>query len=205
MPEKKAKFYVVWVGREPGIYTTWAACKEQVDNFESARYKSFESFAEAQTAYSQKPKWHRSAVGKSAGPSARPTIQAWCVDAACSGNPGVLEYRGVDLLSGKQIFHMGPFAQGTNNIGEFLAIVHALALCKQHNLSFPIYTDSVNAMIWVKNKTCKTKLQQTGQNKPLFDLIFRAENWLKTNTYVNRIIKWETKYWGEVPADFGRK
>ena len=56
--------------------------------------------------------------------------KAWAVDAGCSGNPGPMEYRGVDMRTGKQIFHFGPI-QGTNNIGEFLAIVHALALMEQ--------------------------------------------------------------------------
>lgn len=203
--QKKTKYYVVWQGREPGIYGSWAACKLQVDNFPAARYKSYESYTEAQKAFSEGSFKPRRTPGKPASAGARPIIQAWCVDAACSGNPGKLEYRGVDLLTGTQIFHMGPFEQGTNNIGEFLAIVHALALCKQNNFTFPIYTDSVNAMIWLRKKECKTKLQQTGKNKSLFDLIYRAENWLRTNTYPNRIMKWETAAWGEIPADFGRK
>jgi ribonuclease HI len=203
--QKKTKFYVVWQGREPGIYGSWAACQAQVDNFPGARYKSYLSYEQAKKAFEESSFIGRGGRDKSGGAGARPVIQAWCTDAACSGNPGVMEYRGVDLLTGTQIFHMGPFQLGTNNIGEFLALAHALALCKQNNFTFPIYTDSVNAIIWVKKKECKTKLQQTGKNKDLFDLVFRAENWLRNNTYTNRIIKWETDFWGEIPADFGRK
>jgi ribonuclease HI len=127
------------------------------------------------------------------------------VDAACSGNPGAMEYRGVYLQTGQQVFHFGP-TFGTNNVGEFLAIVHALALLQQHNLpEMPVYSDSVNAIRWVQQKKCKTKLERTARTEQLFQLIERAEKWLKSNTYRNPLIKWETKKWGEIPADFGRK
>lgn len=129
---------------------------------------------------------------------------AWAVDAACSGNPGPMEYRGIDLATGQVIFHFGPM-HGTNNIGEFLAIVHALALMQQHGISKAIYSDSVNAMLWVKKRQCKTKLERTPETEPLYQIIARAERWLKTHQYATPILKWETKKWGEVPADFGRK
>ena len=128
------------------------------------------------------------------------------VDAACSGNPGLMEYRGVIVESGVEVFKKGPFTKGTNNIGEFLAIVHGLALCKQKNKpDLPIYTDSRTAMSWVSKKQCRTNLAFDASNQELLDLIKRAEKWLKTNTYRNPILKWETKSWGEIPADFGRK
>ena len=130
--------------------------------------------------------------------------EALAVDAACSGNPGPMEYRAVYLRTGEVVFHFGP-VYGTNNIGEFLAIVHGLALLKQKGLSMPIYSDSMNAIHWVQQKRCKTKLERTSKTEALFNLIERAENWLKNNTYSTRIIKWETTRWGEVPADFGRK
>lgn len=129
---------------------------------------------------------------------------AVAVDAACSGNPGPMEYRGIYLRTGQQIFHFGP-VQGTNNIGEFLAIVHALALLKKKNSAIPIYSDSRTAQIWVKKKKCKTTLPQTPENQSLHDMIARAEAWLLSNSYSNPIIKWDTDKWGEIPADFGRK
>lgn len=130
---------------------------------------------------------------------------AIAVDAACSGNPGPMEYRGVYLKTGKEIFHFGP-VHGTNNIGEFLALVHGLALLKQKGLhDMPIYSDSVNAQIWVSKKKCKTTLARTPETEKLYELIARAEAWLRNNTYRNRIIKWPTDEWGEIPADFGRK
>ena len=116
-----------------------------------------------------------------------------------------MEYRGVMVETGQEIFRIGPMAQGTNNIGEFLALVHGLAYFKKIGCSIPIYTDSHNAMLWVQQKKCKTKLERSTVNEPIFDLIARAEKWLRENTYATRIIKWQTSEWGEIPADFGRK
>ena len=116
-----------------------------------------------------------------------------------------MEYRGVDTKTGAQIFHFGPLEDGTNNIGEFLAIVHALAMMKKEGSTFPIYSDSRTAQAWVRDRKCKTNLQRTARNGKIFELIARAEYWLQNNTYTNRIIKWKTEEWGEIPADFGRK
>jgi very-short-patch-repair endonuclease/ribonuclease HI len=130
---------------------------------------------------------------------------AWAVDAACSGNPGPMEYQAIDLQTGARVFHFGPM-KGTNNIGEFLAIVHALALMQQQGLhDKTIYSDSYNAILWVNKRQCKTKLERTPETEPLYQIIARAERWLQTHQWHNPIIKWETKLWGEVPADFGRK
>lgn len=133
------------------------------------------------------------------------SAQAWAVDAACSGNPGPMEYRCVDLATGAEVFHFGPM-HGTNNIGEFLAIVHALALMERDGIKGKIiYSDSRNAMLWVKKKQCKTKLARTPRTEQLYQIIARAENWLRTHQINTPILKWETQKWGEVPADFGRK
>ena len=130
---------------------------------------------------------------------------AWAVDAACSGNPGPMEYQCVDLQTGAQIFHFGP-VQGTNNIGEFLAIVHALALMEKQGIKDKvIYSDSYNAILWVKKKKCKTTLTRNSATEQLYQIIARAEQWLMTHNVTTPIIKWETKQWGEIPADFGRK
>ena len=130
--------------------------------------------------------------------------EALCVDAACSGNPGPMEYRGVHLPSGKEVFRFGPI-QGTNNIGEFLAIVHALALMEQKGIRMPIYSDSVSGQAWVRNKKAKTTLARTPETEKALDLVARAENWLRTHQVNVPIMKWDTENWGEIPADFGRK
>ncbi|MGO4919481.1 ribonuclease H1 domain-containing protein [Maribacter spongiicola] len=209
---KKGKFYVVWKGKQPGIYDSWAACKKTIAGYAGAEYKSFESFDMAKKAYNGS---YTDFKGKKKTGSAlskdelirigQPNYHSISVDAASSGNPGVMEYQGVDTKTGKKLFRQGPFPQGTNNIGEFLAIVHGLAFLKERNSDRIIYTDSRTAMSWVRKKNCNTKLAVSAKNKNLFELIDRAVDWLKKNQYSTVVVKWETKAWGEIPADFGRK
>lgn len=207
----KQKFYVVWEGHKPGVYKNWDDCKKQVDGFAQAKYKSFESLTEAEAAFKGNY-WKfvskADTTPKKAGKIPRSAIvkESVAVDAACSGNPGDMEYRGVWTADGRQLFHMGPLKDGTNNIGEFLAIVHALAMLKvQGKPNMIIYSDSKTAQGWVKKGKCNTKLEATGRNSEIFNLIDRAEKWLAVNKITNPIIKWETEDWGEIPADFGRK
>ena len=209
----KKKFYVVWEGVTPGIYSSWTECQLQVKGYKGAKYKSFDTREEAERALHASPysymqrkvkaeKTPASTDTETLPPEVEPNSLA--VDAACSGNPGPMEYRGVHVASRQVVFRFGP-VRGTNNIGEFLAIVHGLALLAQKGFDMPIYSDSVNAIGWVRQKKCKTKLKRTPETEPLFQLIERAEKWLQTHTYTTRILKWETKKWGEIPADFGRK
>lgn len=210
---KKEKFYVVWAGVNPGIYTSWTECQLQIKGYEGAKYKSFETCEEAEKAFASSP---YAFIGKNSASKAKAKDYAstplpasildnsLAVDAACSGNPGAMEYQGVHVASRQRIFHFGPM-YGTNNIGEFLAIVHGLALLKQKGFDIPIYSDSMNAISWVKQKKCKTKLPRDTKTEELFKVIERAEKWLRENTYTTPILKWETKQWGEIPADFGRK
>jgi ribonuclease HI len=213
---KKQKYYVVWEGHEPGIYDSWQKAQQQIKNYAGAKYKSFTSKAEAEEAYDS-PYGDYIGKGNSKPKTQNPKPKTipqsligeveWdsiSVDAACSGNPGKMEYQGVDTKTEEQLFHQ-QFALGTNNIGEFLAIVHALAQFKREGKDTPIYTDSKIAMGWVRRKKCNTKLPRTAKTARLHQVIARAEAWLKANTYSNRILKWDTERWGEIPADFGRK
>ena len=186
--------------------------QKQVDGFEGAQYKSFASLDEAETAFAKNYEDYKGKNTKKPHylllkkQDLDPILESISVDAACSGNPGKMEYRGVLTHNKKQLFIKGPFKKGTNNIGEFLALVHGIALLKSKNKAIiPIYSDSRIAMSWVKKKQCRTNLVFDASNKDLLDLIKRAEKWLKENTYNNPILKWETKAWGEIPADFGRK
>jgi len=208
----KSKYYVVWVGQNPGIYNSWADCQVQIKGFPNAKYKSFKTLEEANAAYGgsalhfiekKKPSGQSHDLSKFADQIVKESIS---VDAACSGNPGLMEYRCVETISHKEIFKMGPFEQGTNNVGEYLALVHALAMLKQaKDHKTAIYTDSKTAMSWIRNKKVKTTLKQTSKNKKLFSLLSRATHWINNNSFKNKIIKWDTKNWGEIPADFGRK
>lgn len=223
MAKNKSKYYVVWVGKQPGIYTTWAACKAQIEHVPGARYKSFPDRLTAEEAYRLGPQAAamrssttsstilevdssgRTIIKSDADPTVpRPDLNSLAVDAACSGNPGVMEYRGVYVATRTQVFHF-KVPLGTNNIGEFLAIVHGLAYLKKHGLNLIIYSDSVNAIRWVRDKHCRTKLIHNEQTAPLYEVIRRAEYWLVTNTYTTEIRKWDTSLWGEIPADFNRK
>ena len=230
----KKKYYVVWKGIKTGIFSEWEECKKQVKGFSGAIYKSFNNKALAEQAFKNPPPMEHSIfIGETddftktcaelvsskslqktklvknksnlSKTEARPVLNSLSVDASCLGNPGIMEYQGVYTKTGEKIFLQGPFYNGTNNVVEFLAIVHGLSYLKKKNSSLAIYSDSKVAIGWVKNKKAKTKLKETAKNKDLFDLIIRAEKWLRENQYKNPIIKWDTKSWGEIPADFGRK
>ncbi len=212
MAKKGLKYYVVWAGKKPGVYSSWEECQKQIMGFDGAKYMSFPNQEQAATALRKgmgsylgkkkvavKPGMQNPSTGKG------PVWESISVDAACSGNPGVMEYQGVYTKTGKQIFHGGPYYEATNNIGEFLALVHILALLKQQNKKLPIYSDSTTAMAWVRNKHTKSNLEHTSANNKVFEMIQRAETWLKSNSWDVLILKWDTKKWGEIPADFGRK
>lgn len=221
----KRKFYVVWEGRQPGIYDTWEDCHEQIDQYPGAKYKAFptqEAAVEAFRGDGEEEELLLSRIAlhnTEAATPPRPTVNridyslipeinlsAIAVDGACSGNPGMMEYRGVKVATGEEIFHVGPLADGTNNIAEYLALVHALALLFRLNDPVtPIYTDSATAVAWVRNRGCRTQLTPSDSNDRIFELLARANVWLRSHTPLNPILRWNTPLWGEIPADFARK
>ena len=230
--KKKAAYYVVWSGKTPGIYDTWEDCEAQVKGVQGAKYKGFASRPEAEQAFSSSPENYIIRKPQNSQHStlnsqfsilncqlstlnsqfsilnsqlSTPILPALAVDAACSGNPGVMEFRGVIADTGTEVFHRGPFNGGTNNIGEFLAIVLGLAYLKQNNLPWALYTDSRTALAWLKKGHADTKIEWNAQNQDLFFMLRKAEMWLHDNTWTTPIYKWDTKAWGEIPADFGRK
>lgn len=208
----KKKYYVVWIGRQTGIFETWQDCQKQISGYPKAVYKSFKTRALAEQAYNSSSEEF---IGKEIFETeltpaqialiGEPILDSISVDGAWNTHTGIVEYQGVYTKTQEPLFKAGPFDDGTNNIVEFLAIVHALAYCKQNNLSLPIYSDSRNAIGWVKDKQARTNHKKSNHNTKLFELIDRAIKWLEQNEYNNQILKWETKAWGENPADFGRK
>lgn len=225
------KYYVVWKGYAPGVYDSWEEAEIQVSGYPDASYRAFKSQEAAVQAWREgfdkegllqevaremarlnkegtviEFDEKKSAAKKVIVQTPPPYIvNSIAVDAACSGNPGPMEYRGVYVKTGQVLFKVGPMQQGTNNIGEFLAIVHGMAMQEKQGTFLPIYSDSVNAQKWIRQGFCKTTLEENEVNAPIFDLIRRAELWLRTHTFRVPIYKWETKEWGEIPADFGRK
>ncbi len=216
------KYYVVWKGRQPGVYDNLEDAMEQVEDFPGASFKSFDSpQAAAQAFRNSETRTDRKELGNILLQSSRNNLpksgtpdymsfpeidlDGWAVDASCLGNPGRMEYRGVELMTGRELFRVGPFEKSTNNIGEFLAIVHALALQNQTGEKHTIYSDSVTGMAWVRNRKVKTQLTRSPENEKSFRMMERALSWLNSHSYSTRILKWQTERWGEVPADFGRK
>ena len=212
----KMKYYAVMKGRQTGVFTSWSRCEAQVKGFSGAIYKSFSTKAEAEAAldlakqngsFSQTDKKRAIARNQSDGEDSIAgciIAESISVDAACSGNPGVVEYQGVHTTTREAIFHK-LIPLGTNNLGEFLAIVHALSYLQAQGKNTPIYSDSETAMLWVRNKAVRTTLQKNSSTAEIYGLVEQAIQWLKNNQYSNPILKWETKVWGEIPADFGRK
>lgn len=209
------KFYVVWKGFSPGIYDSWEECKLQVTGFPGAEYKSFDSQEAATKAYrgdyNEQIQLLRSIAmnrRETVNYEAIPDIvkDSIAVDGACSGNPGPMEYRGVDVMTGAEIFHVGPLADGTNNVAEYLALIHVLAFLKKtNNTHTVVYSDSRTALSWLRNRGHKSKLARTKNNDKIFDMLARADKWIQSNVSYNRVIKWDTDKWGEIPADFDRK
>ncbi|MHA0856428.1 ribonuclease H [Paenibacillus sp. CMAA1364] len=215
------KYYVVWVGYKPGIYTKWSECQAQVTKFKDAKFKSYDSKIEAERAYQEGWKLHwgkkqatgntSSSVNKGSRASTSSTTieeidyHSISVDVGTRGNPGPIEYRGVDTQTGEVIFAQGPIPNGTNNLGEFLAIVHSLAYLKQEESKKTVYSDSRTALKWVREKQVATTLKRDDSTKEVWELVDRALHWLHTHDYDNKVCKWETKEWGEIKADYGRK
>ncbi len=174
-------------------------------NYKGACYKGFPDRISAEKAFREGYERYSNRALSLADNTEAPVLQSIAVDAACSGNPGNMEYRGVYVEDNRVLFKSRVYEGGTNNIGEFLAIVHCLAWQQKNNFHYPIYSDSINGQRWVSLGLCKTKLLETEHNKDLFEVIRRAEKWLRNNDFRVPIYKWKTELWGEIPADFGRK
>lgn len=208
----KTKYYVVWKGLQPGIYESWEECQKQINGFQGAAFKSFKTKQFAEQAFNRESKeyigidfFEPELTEEQIKLIGDPIEESIAVDGAWNTTTGFVEYRGVYVKTGEQIFHQGPFEDGTINIVEFLAIVHALAHCKKTGSMLPIYSDSRNAIGWVRDKQTRSNHEKNEANKKLFEMMERAVMWLKENEFLNKILKWETKAWGENPADFDRK
>ena len=219
MADYRQRFYVVWDGRSPGIYDSWEEAKLQVDGYPGARYKAFADQDSATRAFRGSPDEQKAMLRSIAAHSRSDSLSTFnidehpevirdsiCVDGACSRNPGPIEYRAVDTVTGAEIFHVGPLEGGTNNIAEYLGLIHALAfLDKTGNTHTAVYSDSRTAQAWVRNRGNKSTLKPTAGNAKIRDLLARADKWIQSHPYHSRILKWDTDHWGEIPADFDRK
>ena len=210
MWDSKNKFYVIWKWKNIWIFNSWEECKKNVIWFSDAKYKSFSHKKDAEIAlkewwekyYKDKDKKH-SVINDFDIPYFSNGI---AVDAACSGNPWEMEYRWIELKTWIEIFHES-FMIWTNNIWEFLAIVHWLKYLWNDNRV--VYSDSKIAISRVNQWKCKTLLNSKKNLKydfsELFIAIESAESRIKENGIKHNILKWDTEKRWEIPADFWRK
>ena len=210
-----AKFYVVWVGNKTGVFSSWNECKESVVGVPGAKYKSFGTRIEAETALKAGPVISKKLVGERILPpeiKLSPSGFAIAVDGACSGSTTIGEFKGVLMPAMKELFLMGPFEHSTNNIMEFLAIVKAFRWLKIKGIRMPVFSDSRIAIGWINGTAeCKTN------NMPPFGSLLhteicKAHRWLREaerlgilQEFKELLFKWDTAKYGEIPADFGRK
>ena len=136
MPPKK--YYVVWAGRSPGIYTQWPEAERQIKGFAGARFKSFSTLTEAEQAYGEgktaaapRPAARR-AEQTPVAEETRAAVEIYC-DGACDPNPGpsgtgVVIYRDGEL---DQLWYGLYNPAGTNNTAELLGLYHALAFARK--------------------------------------------------------------------------
>lgn len=207
-----AKYYGVWIGRNPGVYESWDDCKAQVDKYPNAKFSKLNATTKEEALIefngNAKPS-EKLAHALSPGvplKTSKPTNKILTVDGAANGIS--CEYQAV-WTTGEKVFASKVYQGGTNNIAEFLGLVSAIQYLHENNLPLVIYTDSVTAIAWVRNKSANTTARNTGKaTEELDELITKAEQYLITHSEVVKeaqILKWETKQWGEIPADYGRK
>lgn len=209
----KKKFYVVWEGTERGICDSWPDCEAAIKGYSGAKYKAFPTRESAHKAFDEGPDAYWG-TGKFASPLdndqlaaiGQPINPSLCVDAARNSDTKIMEYRGVWFEDRSIAFQQGPFEGATNNIGEFLAIVHGLSYLSEKSLDHPVYSDSRTALVWVKRKHVRsTAMAKYETSQPINELVARAIKWIESHAYTNSVLKWHSQAWGENPADYGRK
>lgn len=197
------KFYAVLVGNKTGVFNSWVECEAQVKGFKGALYKSYPTKELAQAAIAE---YSERSNNVSTGLSTDYIKDSLSVDAACSNNPGEMEYQCVNTATSEQVFASKVFPVGTNNIGEFLAVADALKyLHENDDHTTPIYSDSVSAIAWVRDRKVNSNLPRNNDTEELWDAIDHAIAWLNNHEYQNKVLKWNTEAWGESKADYGRK
>ena len=230
----KNTHYVVWVGRKPGIYLSWAETERQTKGFSGAKFKGFPLLIQAQQALQEGPDGNAPSASFSApvsmkmdsgASSASDSVQAskkpsygrprapyLAVDAAYSHKTKLVEWRGVLVTATgqKEVFRSKPYDGGSANVGEYLAIIEGIEWIgnnMQIGSYLPIYSDSLNAQSWVRRKAHASTVSACDAIK---QMLAKADSLLQAGLYglvkkSNPIFDWKTSQWGEIPADFGRK
>jgi len=134
-------------------------------------------------------------------------VGGWCVDASTIiTNSGPSEYRCIDIKT-KEIIFSTKIGFASNNMAEFLALMQALILSDSLKVSTTIFIDSWIAIAWFKNKRCYSRITLDDRTRDVYELIAECIDWLKKNKHrkLNTVILWQTRQWGQIPADYNRK
>jgi len=207
------KFYVVWVGRETGVFTSWPHTKEQVDQFPQAKYKSYKTLEEAEDAYAAGWEAHKKNMVKNKATPASTTIQSdldststknfdviiYC-DGACDPNPG-------KAGSGVAVYRQGSLAElwyglynphGTNNTAELNALYQALHIAKKdidNGRNVQILCDSqytINCItVWAyswKKKGWKRKTEGDIKNLEIIQQAHALYEQIRSDVIISHVI-----------------
>lgn len=113
-----------------------------------------------------------------------------------------MAYKGFNESTNKWIFKVKYKGYCTQNVADFMAIVHALHYCKINNIDLPIYNDNLVAIKWVKDKKVNSLLIKTKENHELFQSFENALVILKQNDFLNPILFWKKKELGNIKNPF---
>jgi ribonuclease HI len=175
------KFYVVWLGRQTGVFTDWATTQRAVDKYAGARFKSFPTRAEAEQAFGRggnasippkTPSRQKAATPDSKRSATRTSDQfnvtIYC-DGACEPNPG-------NAGSGIVVYRAGKLAElwfglynprGTNNSAELNALYHALRMAEAEirtGNTFEVCSDSAYSINCIRSWA--PKWEKKGWKRP---------------------------------------
>lgn len=195
--KSKKKYYVVWRGRETGIFTSWDACLRSVNDFQGALFRGYSTWEEAHDAHLN-GYWREVAKNKAVTPTTEVIRHSFATDAVHNAD-GTFSYFITDIEQSRTIYRSPSFHDSNLNVCRFLAIVHALAILTKTSDTRPVYSPSATAISWVSRRECRTSLCRTLGNTVTFDLIIRAGRFLADNLMSNPILRWESESWGEVP------
>lgn len=197
MAKNKNKYYVVWRGRETGIFDSWEACRASIDGFQGAQYKGYPTWEEAHEGHIN-GYWNETIIRKIDAADTEVIKRSFITDVQCDAE-GTMTYSILDNETLTYIYQSPKYLDANNNVGQFIAIVHALAHLARTSDTRPIYTTSDTAIAWTKKRECNTRLCRTLNNTNLFDLLIRANSWIANNSFANQILKWNTASWGNPP------
>ena len=181
--------YVVFVGREPGIYSNLSDCLEQLRGFKDRKYLSYTSLAEAEEAlkrYNQGTLY----IGDNISDTLKQDINSG-IYISCTYDAQTEQWAayGKDIESGMELLSIDAMPFATKNLTEFLAVVAVLRYCKNRGKLDNVYVDNIKILNWIHNKKAEYFIQKNQKNKELYTAILAAEKWLSDNANYNNVTR----------------